>query len=465
MKKLLSSFSYLLLLLLSCFTPIAMAATLNNVTFEHKQQTTEIRLNFDFPVKYSYFYLKHPDRLVLDVANSQIRKSILPKPATSEQSTVQQIRTSKPPKSSTLRLVVDLRKNVQVRFQVLNRYRGNTQHNLLIISVPDTALGSSKTSPALVQIKSINKVKNVTAPRYAKLIVAIDPGHGGKDPGAIGRALHLKEKVVTLSIAKELKALLDRDPNFTAVMTRDKDEYISVQARSSIARRYKANFLISIHADSAPNRQAKGASVWVLSNRRANTETARWLEAQEKQSELLGGAGTVLSDHNEKYLDRTVLDLQFGHSQRVGYELGKAVLDKFGRIARLSHKEPQHASLGVLRAPDIPSILVETGFLSNKIEEKKLSSLAYRKKIAYAIYQGLVEYRQHNLSAFLIPTEKTQANHSNTTKVNYHQVKAGESMSSIARHYHLSLSQLLKLNPKIKNGYIQVGQRIKIAED
>ncbi|AWX13487.1 N-acetylmuramoyl-L-alanine amidase [Mergibacter septicus] len=457
MKKLLLSFFYLLILLLGCFMPTAFAATLNSIHLEQQDKSTEIHLSFSLPVKYSYFYLKNPDRLVIDIANSQMVKPLLPKQNANQQSSVEKVRISKSPKTTTLRIVVDLRKNVQVRFQHRNKNGGNPRDNIVIISVPDLALGKTNQSSKLTQITSINQAKKVSTPRYTKLVVTIDPGHGGKDPGAIGRVLHLKEKEVTLSIAKELKALLDKDPNFTAVLTRDRDEYISVQARSSIARQHKANFLISIHADSAPNSQAKGASVWVLSNRRANTETARWLEDQEKQSELLGGAGTVLSDHNEKYLDRTVLDLQFGHSQRVGYELGKSVLNSFGKIARLSHKTPQHASLGVLRAPDIPSILVETGFLSNKFEEKKLSSLAYRRQIAKAIYQGLVEYRKHNLNLFLIPDTQSSTSM-------YHQVKKGETMSAIARRYHLSLGQLQKLNPHIKNGYIQVGQKIKIAD-
>ncbi len=147
----------------------------------------------------------------------------------------------------------------------------------------------------------------------APITIAIDPGHGGKDPGAISRNLGIYEKNVTLSIAKELKALLDKDPNFRGVLTRSGDYYISVPERSEIARKFKANYLISIHADSSESPERRGASVWVLSNRRANDEMGQWLEDDEKRSELLGGAGKVLSHNNDKYLDQTVLDLQFGH--------------------------------------------------------------------------------------------------------------------------------------------------------
>lgn len=229
---------------------------------------------------------------------------------------------------------------------------------------------------------------------HARTVIAIDVGHGGKDPGAIGKNLGLKEKDVTLSIARELKALLDADPNFRAVMTRNGDYFIQLPNRTEIARKNRANYLVSIHADSSPSSEnLKGASVWVLSNRRASDELGKWLEDHEKQSELLGGAGSVLASANEHYLSQTVLDLQFSHSQRSGYELGRTVLRKLNGVTSLAKSSPQHASLSVLRSPDIPSILVETGFLSNATEEQKLASVGYRRQIARAIYNGLVEYR------------------------------------------------------------------------
>lgn len=234
----------------------------------------------------------------------------------------------------------------------------------------------------------------LSLPISARTVVAIDAGHGGKDPGAIGKTLGLKEKDVTLAIARELKGMLDADPNFKAVMTRNRDYFIQLPNRTEIARKNRANFLISIHADSSPSSaNLKGASVWVLSNRRANDELGKWLEDHEKQSELLGGAGSVLAHTNERYLNQTVLDLQFSHAQRSGYELGKSVLAKLSNVTPLAKSSPQHASLSVLRSPDIPSILVETGFLSNAVEEQKLATSSYRRQIARAIYNGLVAYR------------------------------------------------------------------------
>ncbi|WP_243389220.1 N-acetylmuramoyl-L-alanine amidase [Conservatibacter flavescens] len=320
----------------------------------------------------------------------------------------------------------------------------------------------------------------MTTTRLPVWTIAIDPGHGGKDPGAIGRTLKIYEKNVTLSIARELKALLDKDPNFRAVLTRNGDYYISVPERSEIARKNKANYLVSIHADSSASPALRGASVWVLSNRRANSEMGQWLEDHEKQSELLGGAGAVLSNNKEKYLNQTVLDLQFGHSQRVGYELGSTVLRHFSRITKLSKNTPQHASLGVLRSPDIPSILVETGFLSNVEEEQKLNTASYRRQLARVIYDGLVDYRKRNIQAEVITetkvvevattakgevktttnTQKTSVKASAIT----HTVKSGETLNGLAIRYKVKANDIVALN-NLKNRNLLIGQKIKIPAD
>ncbi|RDF05919.1 N-acetylmuramoyl-L-alanine amidase [Haemophilus parahaemolyticus] len=344
---------------------------------------------------------------------------------------------------------------------------------------------------------------------YAKTVVAIDAGHGGKDPGAIGKKLGIKEKDVTLAIAKELKALLDADPNFNAIMTRKTDIFVQLPERTEIARENRANYLVSIHADSSPRYDnMKGASVWVLSNRRANDEMGLLLEESEKKSELLGGAGRILAHNNERYLNQTVLDLQFSHVQRTGYALGTKVIGRMARITSLAKSQPQHASLSVLRSPDITSVLVETGFLSNPIEEQKLSTATYRKQIAKAIYDGLISYRNQNSNSLdnKTVTEKepkvkvdnkpdvTQAIKNNEksaksteTKVDnpkgkektneskkedlsrkiqksnnsYHLVQQDETLYSIARAYNTTAEKLSKLN-NIKNNKIVVGKKLKI---
>lgn len=351
----------------------------------------------------------------------------------------------------------------------------------------------------------------------AKTIVAIDAGHGGKDPGAIGKNLGILEKNVTLAISKELKVLLDADPKFKAVMTRNGDYFIQLPQRTEIARKHRADLLVSIHADSSPRGDAlKGASVWVLSNSRASDEMGKWLEDHEKQSELLGGAGSVLASNKERYLNQTVLDLQFSHSQRTGYELGKTILDKMAGLTSLVKSSPQHASLSVLRSPDIPSVLIETGFLSNSTEEAKLASENYRRQLAKAIYQGLVAYRYKNDSDSLSVSKKAYKNdkkavkkkQERSTKVKkekkassketkkesqikertsknqekqvknkedhssykkgvkvsnngYHIVQKDETVYSIARAYGTTPQKISELN-NLKNYQITVGKKLKV---
>ncbi len=185
----------------------------------------------------------------------------------------------------------------------------------------------TSSQPAMTNNQTISRPAARTVSSDDKIIIAIDAGHGGRGSRRHRTGRHQREKNVTIAIAHKLRALLNDDPQFKPVLTRNGDYFISVMGRSDVARKQNANFLVSIHADAAPNRDATGASVWVLSNRRANSEMAGWLEQHEKQSELLGGAGDVLANsQSDPYLSRAVLDLQFGHSQRVGYDVATDVL-------------------------------------------------------------------------------------------------------------------------------------------
>ncbi|MCT4703031.1 N-acetylmuramoyl-L-alanine amidase AmiB [Enterobacteriaceae bacterium H20N1] len=330
---------------------------------------------------------------------------------------VKSIRSGQPKDASSLRLVVDLTqpgKTRAVKQQNGANYTVVFTINADVPPPPPPPVVAKRVEPAPVsrpsepaknpfksqQVTGVIGSNTVTRPARTQrvnqnsdtVVVAIDAGHGGQDPGAIGPG-GTKEKNVTISIARKLRALLNDDPMFKGVLTRDGDYFISVMGRSDVARKQNANILVSIHADAAPNRDATGASVWVLSNRRANSEMAGWLEQHEKQSELLGGAGDVLANSQaDPYLSQAVLDLQFGHSQRVGYDVATKMLSQLGQIGSLHKRRPEHASLGVLRSPDIPSVLVETGFISNNGEERLLGSDDYQQQIAKAIYEGLRNY-------------------------------------------------------------------------
>ncbi|MGC2868634.1 N-acetylmuramoyl-L-alanine amidase [Proteus vulgaris] len=416
--------AFLLVVLSLFFVQIAQAATVTEVKAENGISATTLTFTFsDGKPSYRYYSLKSPDRLVMDFKQST---KITGLPATlGNGQLVHKIRSTQSKDSQYQSMVVELAQPVVVTESLMNvsgsyklvltikamnaRQNSNAQSTVSVVALSPTATATTSHSSANTNremaplmtkpVTEVTPVVPIAKPRTTpskpqagsrQIIIAIDAGHGGQDPGAIGQKGN-REKDVTLSVARKLEARLRNDPMFKPVLTRSGDYFISVAGRSEVARKQSANMLVSIHADSAPNRSARGASVWVLSNRRANSELGKWLEQSEKQSELLGGAGDAL-DGADPYLSQTVLDLQFGNSQRVGYDVAVAVLSELRKVGSLHKKTPEHASLGVLRSPDIPSILVETGFISHASEEQLLISDAYQEKLAASIHAGLRNY-------------------------------------------------------------------------
>jgi N-acetylmuramoyl-L-alanine amidase len=226
-------------------------------------------------------------------------------------------------------------------------------------------------------------------PKVARLAtVVIDPGHGGEDPGAIGRH-GSREKHITLMVAKRLKALIDAEPNMRAVLTRDGDYYLPLQLRVDKARKVRADLFVSVHADAFIKPNARGSSVFALSERRATSEAARWLAKKENDADLIGG---VNLDTKDKHLAQTLLDLSQTATIDHSLRLGSAVLRKLGAINTLHKPRVEQASFAVLKAPDIPSILVETAFISNPEEERRLNDEEYQDKLARAILDGIRDY-------------------------------------------------------------------------
>lgn len=394
------------------------------------------RVVFDLTKKadFSYFSLTKPDRLVVDFKNTT--KQVNLKKITNNSKLVKRIRLSRPPKKGTLRLVVDLNRPIKT--------------NLFTLS-PTPPYGNR----LVVDLEGINtKPKPIIQPKtkLRDVIVAIDAGHGGEDPGSNGPT-RIYEKNVTLQIAKRLAKKINAMPGMRAVMTRTGDYYVNLNQRSEIARKYKADLLISIHADAFTSPQPRGASVWVLSRRRANTEIGRWLEQKEKHSELLGGAGNIIqnADH-EQYLAMTLLDMSMDRSMAISHHVAGDILSDLGKITRLHKAKPESASFAVLKAPDIPSILVETGFISNPIEEKQLANSRHQERIADAVKRGVVRYFA------TYPPENTLLAH----KVKMtHQVKNGESLSVIAQRYGVSVVRLRKDN-NLTSDMLHVGQHLRI---
>lgn len=396
------------------FSAAGHAASLTGINVNNNGSQGILQLSFDGKPQYKLFPLHDPERLVIDIRQPQ---KITGLPINLNNGLIKVVRESRAPDAQHQRIVLELADKNSFRDSADNSgltitLTGKNSYSAAPVaaaqpvtttsgkplrmnsgSAAPAAAAPAVTTPAVAPAQAkIPVVPTGKLPKNSRqVVVAIDAGHGGKDPGAIGQN-GLKEKNVTISIARKLEKRLKDDPMFKPVLTRDGDYFISVAGRSEVARKFGSNMLVSIHADSAPNRTATGSSVWVLSNRRANNELGNWLEQSEKQSELLGGAGDALANGADPYLSQAVLDLQFGNSQRVGYAVAQDVIRQLRQIGKVHKGTPEHASLGVLRSPDIPSILVETGFISNSTEEQLLGSDTYQEQVAAAIHGGLRAY-------------------------------------------------------------------------
>lgn len=412
---------------------------------------TRVVIDLSSEADYSYFSLSGPDRLVVDIKNTTMQAKL---PVTVTDSPVlKRVRKSSPPSKGTYRLVFELKKNVKAELFTL-KPTGQYGHRLVIdlphgAKTSTTATSTPKPSTPATPSKDMSSVK-----RAQEILIVIDPGHGGEDPGSIGPSRRKYEKDAVLSISRKISAQLDAVPGIKTRMTRNGDYFVNLNRRVAIARENNAHLLISIHADAFTSPKPRGGSVFVLNTRRANTEISRWVENHERQSELLGGSGTAfVGNTNDRNVNQTLLDLQFSHSQKEGYKLATNILGEMGKVARLHNSKPINTSLAVLRSPQIPSVLVETGFISNPTEEKLLFQRAHQDKLARAITKAVVQYLKDN------PPEGTVF--SSSAKPSIHTVKRGESLSVIAQKYGTSTKAIMSAN-KLKSSGLAVGQKLKI---
>lgn len=437
--------SFLVLFLLVC-TPAALANTLKSLRIWPSPDETRVVIDLKSEAEYSYFTLSSPYRIVVDLKNTTLNTKL---PITLTKSKVlKQIRKSSSPKKGTFRLVFETTSKVTPKLFKLAPTPGGQYGYRLVVDLPHSNAQPVSATPTPPSRTSSSKdVSQLVG--NADIIVAIDAGHGGEDPGSIGPTRKY-EKHATLSIAKKIADRLNNVSGIKTVMTRRGDYFLNLNKRSAIARSNKAHLLVSIHADSFRSSQPRGASVFVLNTRRANTEIARWVEKHEEQSELLGGAGEVLSKNNaDRNVSQTLLDLQFSHSQKEGYKVATNILYQLGKVTRLHKKEPVHASLAVLKSPDIPSVLVETGFISNPTEEKLLFQKEHQTKVARALTNAIVQYFEAN------PPEGTLFAQRKSAKK--HKVVRGDSLSAIAQKYGSSTRAIMSAN-NLKSTGLRVGQ-------
>ncbi|MGE5319467.1 MAG: N-acetylmuramoyl-L-alanine amidase [Hyphomicrobiaceae bacterium] len=361
---------------------------------------TRITLEASQPVSYKYFMLSNPQRLVIDLAGVEAGAALdaLAGQLSPDDPFIAAIRTgiNRP---GVMRVVLDLKTAVKpsvFQLQPLEQYA----HRLVVDLYPAQAGDATVAKPAAPLQPDVAEQATPTrpeAPQYSRLItVAIDAGHGGEDPGATG-ANGSHEKDITLALAKKLKQKIDAQENMHAVLIRDGDYFVPLGQRVVKARALKADLFVSIHADAFIKPDARGSSVFALSEHGATSVAARWLAKKENDADLIGGVNVDVKD---PFLKRTLIDLSQTATINDSLKLGRAVLREIGGVNALHKGEVEQAGFAVLKAPDIPSILVETAFISNPDEEKRLNNPAYQDKLVDAIADGIKDYfDKHPLTA------------------------------------------------------------------
>ncbi len=435
------------------FSSLVSANSLKSLRVWPSPEETRVVIDLKSEADFSYFTLSSPSRLVVDLKHTNLATKL---PVVVKDSPVlSKIRKSSPPDKNTYRLVFELKKSSTAELFKLSPTPGGQYGHRLVIDLPHGAAskGTTTSKPSKPTVsKNINQVK-----RQKDILIVIDPGHGGEDPGSIGPSRKY-EKNATLSISRKLAAQLNAVPGIKTRMTRNADYFVNLNRRVAIARENEAHLFISIHADAFTTPQPRGGSVFVLNTRRANTEISRWIENKEKQSELLGGSGAAFTGNiDDKNVNQTLLDLQFSHSQKEGYKLATTILSEMGKVAKLHNSKPINTSLAVLRSPQIPSVLVETGFISNPTEEKLLFQRSHQDKLARAVTKAVVKYLKANPPEGIILSNAT----SSTGSVSRHKVSRGESLSVIASKYGTSTQTLMKFN-NLKSSSLAIGQVLKI---
>ncbi|MBJ7266323.1 MULTISPECIES: N-acetylmuramoyl-L-alanine amidase [Idiomarina] len=387
---------------------------------------------------YSYFtlYQQKPYRLVIDFNNTSLKADL--NNLGKDSLLVDKIRTSSPKNSRSTRIVIELDSKSDANLFTLPA--NDSYKDRLVVDLPGKSI--ERSGPA----KSVSELKD------RRVTVAIDAGHGGDDPGSIGpRGTY--EKHVVIRIARALAKLINDDPGMQAYLIRTGDYYVGLNERPQKAWDVKADFFVSIHADAFRTPQPNGASVWVLSKRRADSEVGRWLENREQQSELLGGVTDILSKNgHEPYLAETLLDMSMDSSIAGAYSAAKHIIDEMAGVTKMHKKTPQAASFAVLKSPDKPSLLVETGFISNPREEQLLTSNAHQQKLARALYNGIRRYFVSN------PIDNTYlANQSSFT----YTVKSGDSLSVLAQRYNTTV-KAIKSENSLASNTLKIGQKLTI---
>ncbi|MBT4520855.1 MAG: AMIN domain-containing protein [Halieaceae bacterium] len=425
---------WIIVILGTLVIPSALAVEVHDVRLWRAPDHTRVVLNMSGPAQHKLIVLNNPSRIVLDISNTLLKASF--SKLELENTPITQIRSGVR-EGHDLRVVLEI--NAQVSPRSFSLKANERAGDRLVLDLYDKA-GKTPT------VK-----KSVTQSAKRDIIIAIDAGHGGEDPGAQGPK-RVQEKTVVLAIARELHKLFKADGGFDPRLIRTGDYYISLKGRRELARKEQADLFVSIHADAFKDKRARGVSVYALSTSGATSTAARYLAQRENSADLVGGV--TLSDKDD-VLAEVLADLSMTSTLDTSLKLGDVVLKRVDRIAKLHKTRVEQASFAVLKSPDIPSILVETGYISNPSEARQLASSAYQKKMARELHAGIRSwFVDHPPSGTLVAWQRQQQGQQYT-------IARGDTLSSIAQRFRVSVAAL-KGHNGLSSSRIVVGQKLTI---
>ena len=428
----------------------AKGSELKGVRSHESPEKVRLVMDLSAPVEHTLFTLDKPSRVVIDILDTAANSSQFRDRkwlSTLTKGPVKSVRLS-PETSQNLRVVLELKAAVKPKSFLL-RPIGQYGDRLVVdlVKAREKAVLPAAREPVAPE-----------RPQSARdVVIAIDAGHGGDDPGAIGPK-KIYEKTVVLAIAKALQKEANRHSGYQAILTRGGDYYLAHRERTAIAREHQADVFISIHADAWKTPDARGASVYAISESGATSETARWLAESENRADLIGGVGSVSLDDKDDVLAEVLLDLSMTASLSSSIQIGEFVLAALKPFNRLHKKRVEQASFIVLKSPDIPSILVETGFISNPGEAARLATRSHQEKLARAIFKGV----DHYFSSYPPPGTMLAARSSEQSlKAITYKIKRGDTLSEIAERFQVSSRQIKEANA-LRTDTIRIGQVLEI---
>ena len=437
-----------ILITLIMLCSVQVTANVQGARLWHAPESSRLVFDLSKKSEHKIFTLSSPHRLVIDIDDAKLVKKL--EALSTDVGPVKKMRWGARNKKD-LRIVLDLREAITPKSFPLppnKQYGHRLVVDLFSKKKPSAHKNITIKKPVLNAKDSLKTTRDI--------LIAIDAGHGGEDPGAIGHG-GIYEKRVVLAIAKKLEALLKKEKGFKPFMIRTGDYYVGLRDRTRKARTANADLFLSVHADAFRSPKARGGSVFALSQKGATSEAARWLADKENSADLIGGVGGVSLDDKEDVLAGVLLDLSMTASLGVSLDLGQMVLNSMGGVARLHKHKVEQAGFAVLKSPDVPSLLVETGFLSNPKEARKLKSGSYQKQMASSIFKGIKRYFQQSPppGTYLASIKRRSG------KLREYVIAPGDSLSRIAEKYRTTLLNLKKLNG-LKSSSIRVGQVIKV---